>query len=686
VIRAGGAVIRAGGAVTRVRRAAAVALVALVAGCHDDAMRLPGDAAPPPAAAIRGDHSSSIAVSADGATVYVVNADADSVSVIDTASRALGTEILLAAAHPAIDAAGAFTPAVMPRALALAPDGKTLYVTGQRAGALFAIELATRQVRSVAVGSEPVGVAVSADGAAVFVACSQDASVVRVDAASLAVTAHVAVPPAPWGLGWSTGDGSLVVTQFFGAGLTAIDPATLAVRATWVVPGVPARGDRTLAHGEVRGIYDVVARPGGDELWTTHLLLGTDTAQPALDFQSTVFPAVSIVHAGGRYQTTLSIDADLAGVDGAFGDVVSGPHALAFTPDGAFALVVDANSEDVLAIDAGAGVEAALLRPLPGHLPEGIAISPDGTRAYIDQRNTSDVAVVRIDRGGIFDPGDPAGDPAGDPTGAPPIALAVDGAAIPRLAADPMPAQLRLGQHLFYSANSDEYPVTQNHWVACASCHLEGRSDAVTWRFVEGPRDTPSNAGGMLGTGFLFRTAARNQVQDYWHTINVEQGGAFDPAVHGALLDAIAAYVNFAIPLPVPPTTDPALVAQGRAIFERADVGCAGCHGGPRFTDSGQGNATLMLGGTVRLHDVGTCVTGGDWPDVASQDVAGDPRTACDFDTPSLSGIAASPPYLHDGSAPSLRDVLERTRGTMGDISSLSPADEDALVEYLRSL
>ena len=436
----------------------------------------------------------------------------------------------------------------------------------------------------------------------------------------------------------------------------------------WALPDTAPRGDRRLAHGQVRGVYDVAARPGDDELWLAHLLLGTDTAQPDLDFESTVFPALSIVHPGGRYQTTLSVDAEgIAGIDGAFGDVVSGPHAIAFTSDGAYALVVDANSEDVLAIDARTGVEAALLRPLPGHLPEGIALAPDGSVAYIDQRNTGDVAVVRIDRSNG-------------------LALTVDGAPIPRFAADPMPEALRLGQHLFYSANSDEYPITQNHWVACASCHLEGRSDSVTWRFAQGPRDTPSNAGGMLDTGFLFRAATRTRLQDYWHTIDNEQGGAFDPDGAAPLLDALAAYVNFAIPLPVPPTTDAALVARGRAIFERADVGCATCHHGPRLTHSGDGNAQLALAGEIRLHDVGTCVTDGAWPDQPSEDVDGHPRAPCALDTPSLSGVASSPPYLHDGSALTLRDVLERTRGTMGDISSLSPADEAALIEYLRSL
>ncbi|HEY4238537.1 MAG TPA: di-heme oxidoredictase family protein [Kofleriaceae bacterium] len=640
----------------------------LVAACGSSSPDTP-DAAPPadtaPPLATYLAHSSSIAVSADGTQVYVVNADADSVSILDAASRSLVAEIPLAAGPPAVDGAGNFAPAVMPRALALSPSGAQLFVTGERAGAVFAIDLATRAVRSAPVGSEPIGVVVSADGATVYVACSQDATVVALSASDLSILAHAAVAPHPWALGWSP-DGALEVSHLLAGTVTALDPADLSTRMTLTLPDTAPRGDRRLAHGQVRGVYDVAGRPGTAEVWFPHLLLGTDTSQPELDFESTAFPAVSLV-TGGTYQRTLSTDAeDLVGTDGAFGDVVSGPHALAFTPDGAYALVVDTGSEDVLAIDAATGAEATLLRPLPGHMPEGIALSPDGATAYVDERNTSDVAVISLAR----DAG---------------LALSV-AATVPRLATDPMPADLRLGQHVFFSANSDESPITQNHWISCASCHLEGRSDAVTWRFLQGPRDTPTNAGGMTGTGFLFRDAARTAVQDYWRTIDLEQGGSFSPAANADLLDALAAYVNRAIPLPVPPTTDPTLVAAGDAIFHRADVGCATCHSGARFTDSGAGNPTLDLAGPIVLHDVGTCVASGPWPDAPSSDVAGNPRTACDLDTPSLSGVASTAPYLHDGSAPTLLDVLERTRGTMGDISSLSSSDEAALVEYLKSL
>ncbi len=654
-----------------------LALAAVLVACHkasdDDTMTKPD--APGPAIASTA-HSGSIAISADGSTLYVVNADADSVSVIDTQARALKTEILLAP-HPVVDGSGAYTPAVMPRALALSPDGGTLYVTGERASALFAIDLATGAVSAPAtVGSEPVGVVVAPDGS-IYVACSQDGTVVRVDPTTMQVTATAQVGGEPWALGFAPG-GTLLATSFMGPGLDAIDPSSMAVGSAWPIPDTAPRGDARLAHGKVRGIYDVATRPGTTDVWASHLMLGVDTSQPALDFESTVFPGLSIA-VGGAYQRTLSTDAqDVPGIDGSFADVVSGPHAMAFTSDGAYALVVDTNSEDVLAVDASTGTEAMMLRPLPGHMPEGIAISPDGTTAYVDERNTGDVAVISIDRSSG-------------------ITLAVDGATIPRFASDPMPAQMRLGQHLFYSSNSDEYPITTNHWVSCASCHLEGRSDEVTWLFAQGPRDTPSNAGGTLQTGYLFRTADRNQVQDYWKTIDVEQGGNFDcpstaecPAPLMTLLDAIEVYVDHAIPLPIAPTTDPTMVARGQVIYNDSTVGCAGCHSGPRFTDSGSDSPGLPLANPSPLVDatsngINTCATTG-YPDVDHTAIDGSPRSACMFDVPSLSGLASSPPYLHDGSAPTIKDVLEKTRGTMGDITSLSGSDEDALVEYLRSL
>jgi YVTN family beta-propeller protein len=605
-------------------------------------------------------HSSSMALSPDGKTLYVVNPDADSVAVIDVAGRKLSREIMLAGAHPTVDASGNYTPAVMPRSVVLSPEGDMLYATGERSGSAYAIDLATGNQTVAHVCSEPVGLVASPDGAQLFVACSQDNTVLRLASATLNVLATANVPSEPFALGLDQDGLTLHVTHFLNASVTDVNMRSMTVLGTTTIADVAPRGDKRLAHGQPRGLYDVAARPSSNEKWIVHALLGTDTAQPDLDFESTTFPAATILG-----QATLSINAqDVPGINGAFADIVSGPHAIAFTHDGSLAFMVDQNSEDVLVIDARTQTQAALVRPLPGHTPEGIVLSDDDKFAFVQERTTNDVAVLAIELATNT--------------------ITVEASTIPTLTSDPMPAQLRQGQQLFYSANSDQTPITRNHWVACATCHMEGRSDAVTWRFEQGPRDTPTNAGGLLGTGFLFRTADRNKVQDYWRTINIEQGGSFDPndPVLAPMLDAIEAYVNHAIPLPVPPTTDPTLVARGETVFKA--VGCSTCHSGARFTDSGSGNANLDLGGAVLLHDVGTCVSA-PFADVAHDDIEGHPRAACSFDTPSLSGVASTPPYMHDGSAATLADAVSRMIAATHP-EGISDDDKAALVEYLRSL
>ncbi len=661
-------------------------------------------------------------MSPDGSRVYVVNADADSVSEIDTAGRKLVKEIQLAP-PPAPDANGHFTPAVGPRALALSPGAGMLYVTGERTGMLHGIDLASGKVTlNVTVGSEPIGVLVAPDESAVFVACSNDGTVVRVDPKKAAVTATATITDGtsplgfpiqaePWALGWSLDQKTIYATHMLAPNVSVIDPTSLKVTATMAIPDVGPVSNKLLANGEGRGLYDVVARPGtSGEIWVPHLMLAVLTAQPDLDFESTVFPTLSVFK-GGAFVTRMSTDAQSLGPNnGAFGHITSGPHALEFTADGSFAFMLDSASEDVLAVDADGRVEAQFFHPLPGHMQEGLVLSPDGKHVYIDERNTwsasatagtsmgGDVVVLDVDTSG------------------PTIVLSVDGMPIPRITTDPMPADMRHGQFLFNTANTDLVAITQNRWVACASCHVEGRTDAVTWRFNQGPRDTPSNAGGVSDTGFLFHTADRRVVTDYWHTIDDEQGGHFssvgpdggpvettNPVFVADLMD-LQTYVNFGIPVPIPPTTNPTLVAMGKTIFESGDVGCSGCHSGSVHTDSGAANPNLNLCGPLKLHQVGTCAAAptAPFPDVDHQAEDGSWRypcgipagmTCCDgamdcvgFDAPTLRGVASSPPYFHDGSAPTLHDALLMTTGKMGDITTLSDIVIDALVEYLRSL
>ncbi|MBM3335848.1 hypothetical protein FJY63_14410, partial [Candidatus Sumerlaeota bacterium] len=99
---------------------------------------------------------------------------------------------------------------------------------------------------------------------------------------------------------------------------------------------------------------------------------------------------------------------------------------------------------------------------------------------------------------------------------------------------------------------------------------------------------------------------------------------------------------------------------MGRRLFEDKKVGCADCHPAPLFT-------------TMKTYDVGT-----------KHEL--DRNT--DFDTPTCRELWRTAPYLHDGSAVTLEQMLTHfnTEGKHGATSHLSRQQIEALVEYLLSL
>ncbi len=614
--------------------------------------------------------SSTLALSEDGASLFVVNPDADSISVIDTKTRSLTKEALLGGSPPAVDPiTQRFEPAFAPRAPAL--SGGKIYVAAQAKNAVIVLDAKTLSVSAtIAVGAAPVSVVAKADGSAVYVVSHEAASVSAIDPATDAVVATLTLSGHPWGASVSPDGKSLFVTHLLlDPGISVIDTATFTLRGKTSLAAEPPQSDKRVPNGVARGAFSIVPRPKTGELWVPYLLLAVETPQPDLDFESTVFPTLSLLANDGSKENRrlLFQPPSVAGAKGSFSDPASGPHAMAFTPDGKLALVAFEDSEDVMVLDAETGFEKSLVRPLPSTMLEGIVVDREGKYAYVDGRNTHDVTVLSIDETDSIAP------------------VRVDGAAIERLGVDPMPAELRLGQRLFYTANSAAFPVTQNFWVACATCHIEGGSDAVTWLFRQGPRDTPTNAGGPSNTGFMMRQALRNSVTQYDETIRIEQGGHYDRHVPSEMadLDALAAFVNRAIPYP----SNPNLAASGLTDAQHQGemtflAKCASCHSGAYLTDSAEDNPGLDLSKNVPLHDVGTCVKTGAHPDQPSLDVLGNMHTACDFDTPSLRAIFATPPYFHDGSAATLQDVVDRLSFSSG----LDPKDKADLVLYLETL
>ena len=237
--------------------------------------------------------------------------------------------------------------------------------------------------------------------------------------------------------------------------------------------------------------------------------------------------------------------------------------------------------------------------------------------------------------------------------------------------------QVLEGQKVFHDASDRR--MSLDSYMSCASCHLDGEHDGRTWDFTsrgEGLRNTKALFG-MSGQGPLHWSANFDEVQDFERDIRESMGGSgflnddsvlddpFGDSLAGRSpeLDALAAYVASLEP-PVSPFEGS---EEGRTIFEAS--GCLACHDGERLTNSA---------GEPELYDVGTLTE-------ASGYRLGEELTG--LDTPELVGLFYTAPYLHDGSAATLRERFDRDPGGRhGDTAGLSEEELAALEAWLLSL
>jgi hypothetical protein len=130
-------------------------------------------------------------------------------------------------------------------------------------------------------------------------------------------------------------------------------------------------------------------------------------------------------------------------------------------------------------------------------------------------------------------------------------------------------------------------------------------------------------------------------------------------------LEALRDYqLSLAAPRPVPGSFDLAGSARGRAVFTGPGR-CATCHTGPTFTD--------VNGGL--LHP--------------PAETAMDPRYAARtsqkaYRTTPLRALWQHAPYFHDGSAATLREVIDHYDATL-DLG-LTETQKLDLLEYLKSI
>lgn len=524
-----------------------------------------------------------------------------------------------------------------PFGVAADPRGDRFVVTLQDAGRVVLLDLRGETVGTLDVGADLRHIAVNAQGAALVPRWrgeSQGGTVHRLDLTDPAAPQRVESLTLPRQEGLDSDTDNSGVPGFLGA--LAFAPHGRQA----IVPGLKAN------------------------IVTGRLRTGTD-----LTFQTTA--------------RAIFCEVDLDGPEGASQeswrnvfDDLDFASAVAYSPRGERVYVAILGSEVVIALDTAGFNVSGSIRDVGG-APEGLWVSPDGARLWVHGFTTRTMRVFDVR----------------DLSSPPPRVASLD--TVGREALTPQQLQ---GLQVFYAARDPR--MSRTSYLSCASCHLDGEGDNLTWDFTqrnEGLRNTiPLDGRAGTAHGPLHWSANFDELQDFEHDIRGGQLGLGflpDEVFHTGTrdttlgdpkaglspeLDALAAWITSLDRFGVSPhrrdgdASWEMSFARGRQVF--TDAGCASCHGGARFTDSG-----FESGRTPRLHDVGTIRP-------SSGQRLGAALTG--LDTPTLRGLWRTAPYLHDGSAATLREVLTtRNAGDRhGRTSALTDTQRADLETYLLAL
>ncbi|MES2997305.1 MAG: cadherin domain-containing protein [Verrucomicrobiota bacterium] len=612
-----------------------------------------------PLAAVRPASSTTIIVDPDRAVVWNVNPDQDTVTAIDTANLVKLSETPVGD-HPVSLAIG---------------SGDDLWVANKNTATLTRLRRADGVVLGTLAlprGSDPHGLVIDRAANIGYVSLEGTGQVAKLNLAAGTVLATLAVGPHPRGLALDPQRGLLLVSRFISpdqsgtvnrinlGNFTLASPIGLAAVMT----------PESLNNG--RGIPNYLMAPALSPDLTQGWVPakkdnifrgGLRDGQP-LTFESTVRSMAARLNLATQ---TSSVNESLDFDNSDF------PTAAAFSPLGNYIYFATSGSQTIWVVDAWDSANRYSISS-GGAAPDGLAFSADGSRLFVHNFLARNVAVLRS-----------TASCAGVCGTMPPLA------SIATVANEALPAQVLTGKRLFYSTNDPR--LAQEGYMSCASCHLDGNHDGRTWDFTslgEGLRNTIDLKGRGVGHGPFHWSANFDEAQDFEGQIRgFAQGVGLmsDAAFHSgdralplgqakagisADLDALAAYLASLTTAGRSPhrNADDSLTAEataGREIFIAES--CTSCHGGSTFTDSA----------SFQRHDVGTLTS-------ASGQRLGGPLDG--LDTPTLRGLWKSAPYLHDGSAATLKDVF-RGRDLSGKHAGLfdrSDAEINQLVAYLNSI
>lgn len=590
-----------------------------------------------------------VIASADGKTLFVACA---------TAARVLEVDLASSTVRRALTVSGS------PAGLALSSDGRQLLVAcAAPQSSVEILDLARGKVtRSIPAGHTAVAPVLSADGKTLYICNRFDNEVAFVDLASGKTRSRIAVPREPVAAALTPDGQLLFVANHIHAGRADLDNVASSVTVIDTTMSKAVR-EITLVNGSglLRG---VAISPDGKFAAVTHLV-------SRFHLPTTQIERGWINNAG----LTLIDVATLKTINTVLLDNIdsgaANPWAVQWSADGKRIVVTHVGTHELSIIDAPAllaklsrmpkaiepgqkvdytvasrvagdvpndlsflvGLRSRIKLPEGDLAPRGLVLA--GSRAYTADYFSDSLSAVDItdDRG-----------------------LATSISLGPKVEL----TTVRKGEFYFNDAS-----ICFQGWQSCSSCHSsEARVDGLNWDNLNDGIGNPKNAKSLLLAHATPPSMWLSVREDAFVAVRAGIKHSLFTVQPPAVAESIDAYLSSLKPVPSPHLVNGKLskaAERGRKLFNDETVGCTECHKGKHLTDQKQ-------------HDVGTH---------SQYDKPEDK-----FDTPTLLEVWRSAPYLHDGSAVTIRDVLttRNVKGEHGNVSGLSAQQIDDLTAFVLSL
>ncbi len=600
-----------------------------------------------------------------GDTLWTLNPDANSLSILDVKTLEIGQEIPTGR---------------RPSALAVGPDGQ-IWVVNRDSWNISLHDPNTgvqKDLVALPYGSQPNAIIFSLDSTYAFVSLQATGELLKINSASKEIEEILELPKDDrdrtreiGALALDASRNKLLLTRFISAtngGETyLVDPLSMEILKTIPLAYDVGEDSDQFSRGIPNYLTSIVISPDGKRAWLPskkdNIQRGEFRDGRMLEHDNTVRSIVSVIDLEAE-EEYFSERMDLDNSDRG--------HSACFNSYGDLLFLTLPGNNQVVVIDAYTRRE--ITRLLTENAPDACTFDSEMGRLYVHNYLSRSISVYDLSK----------------------LERSQEGIELlghfAMLEEEPLSPTVLLGKQLFYNAGSVK--LNAEGYMSCASCHLEGGQDGQIWDMSslgEGFRNTIDLRGRAgVGEGRLHWSANFDEVHDFENQIRKLGGGTGlmtdqdfelgtrsdalgDPkAGISEDLDAMAAYLTSLDGHPASPyrNGDGTMTTEalaGYSIFEELE--CHFCHSGKQYSNSESG----------LRHDVGVI-----------KETSGQRRasTLLGIDVPGLRGIWSTAPYLHDGSASNLRDVLvtENQQAKHGRLSSLSEQELQQLLAFLQQL